>query len=106
MLFASPTYSELQISPDGTQLAFLHPLNGVLNVWVAPIDDPAAAKPVTPGAPPRPKGAATEPVTPSFGTASFAAGAAGGWTTINPGQVPVVPKNTEDDDLDDQPTSD
>lgn len=47
MLFASPTYSELQISPDGTQLAFLHPLNGVLNVWVAPIDDPAAAKPVT-----------------------------------------------------------
>ncbi len=66
----------------------------------------AAAKPVTPGAPPRPKGAATEPVTPSFGTASFAAGAAGGWTTINPGQVPVVPKNTEDDDLDDQPTSD
>lgn len=47
LLFRSPTYSELQISPDGKQLAFLHPLNGVLNVWVAPIDDPAAAKAVT-----------------------------------------------------------
>lgn len=46
-LFASPTYSELQISPDGKTLAFLHPLNGVLNIWVAPIDDVAAATPVT-----------------------------------------------------------
>ncbi|MGH6631766.1 S9 family peptidase [Sphingopyxis sp.] len=46
-LFASPTYFELQISPDGKQLAFLHPLNGVLNVWVAPLDDPKAATPVT-----------------------------------------------------------
>jgi dipeptidyl aminopeptidase/acylaminoacyl peptidase len=46
-LFASPTYSELQISPDGKQLAFLHPLNGVLNVWVAPIDDLEAAIPAT-----------------------------------------------------------
>ncbi|WP_293646151.1 S9 family peptidase [Sphingopyxis sp. RIFCSPHIGHO2_12_FULL_65_19] len=46
-LFASPTYSELQISPDGQRLAFLHPLDGVPNVWVAPIDDPRAAVPVT-----------------------------------------------------------
>lgn len=46
-LFASPTYSELQISPDGKALAFLHPLNGVLNIWVAPIDDLASATPVT-----------------------------------------------------------
>lgn len=46
-LFASPTYSELQISPDGKTLAFLHPLNGVLNIWVAPIDDIASAKPIT-----------------------------------------------------------
>src|SRR3546814_1517455 len=50
-LFPYPTlfrsYSELQISPDGRQLAFLHPLNGVLNVWVAPLDDPKAATPVT-----------------------------------------------------------
>lgn len=46
-LFASPTYSELQISPDGKQLAFLHPLNGVLNVWIAPLDDIEAATAVT-----------------------------------------------------------
>jgi dipeptidyl aminopeptidase/acylaminoacyl peptidase len=46
-LFASPTYSELQISPDGKALAFLHPLNGVLNIWVAPIDALASATPVT-----------------------------------------------------------
>lgn len=47
LLFSAPTYSELQISPDGKRLAFLHPLNGVLNVWVAPIDAPGAAAPVT-----------------------------------------------------------
>ncbi|MBL0914934.1 MAG: S9 family peptidase, partial [Sphingopyxis sp.] len=46
-LFSSPTYSELQISPDGKQLAFLHPLNGVLNIWVAPIDDPKSAVAIT-----------------------------------------------------------
>lgn len=47
LLFSAPTYSELQISPDGKRLAFLHPLDGVLNVWVAPIDAPGAAAPVT-----------------------------------------------------------
>ncbi|MCH8890919.1 MAG: D-alanyl-D-alanine carboxypeptidase [Myxococcales bacterium] len=36
-----------RISPDGEQLAYLAPVNGVLNVWVSPIDDPAAANPVT-----------------------------------------------------------
>ncbi len=46
-LFASPAYAELQISPDGKQLAFLHPLDGVLNVWIAPLDDLRAATPVT-----------------------------------------------------------
>lgn len=46
-LFSSPTYAELQISPDGKQLAFFHPTNGVLNVWIAPIDDPKSAVPVT-----------------------------------------------------------
>ncbi|MDO9370321.1 MAG: prolyl oligopeptidase family serine peptidase [Sphingopyxis sp.] len=47
ILLKAPTYSEVQISPDGRQLAYLHPLNGVLNVWVAPIDDPAAGVPLT-----------------------------------------------------------
>lgn len=46
-LFTAPTYSDFQISPDGKKLAFLHPLNGVLNVWVAPIDDLNAAAPLT-----------------------------------------------------------
>ncbi|WP_447761204.1 S9 family peptidase [Sphingopyxis panaciterrae] len=47
MLLKAPTYSEVQISPDGRQLAYLHPSNGVLNVWIAPIDDPAAGVPLT-----------------------------------------------------------
>ncbi|WP_414714581.1 TolB family protein, partial [Sphingopyxis sp.] len=47
VLFRSPTYSEMQISPDGKQLAYFHPLNGVLNIWVAPIDDLASAVAIT-----------------------------------------------------------
>lgn len=47
LLFASPTYSEVQISPDGKQVAYLHPVNGVLNIWVGPIGDPTAGAPVT-----------------------------------------------------------
>lgn len=47
LLFASPTYSEVQISPDGSRIAYLHPLNGVLNVWVAPIGEPTAGVAVT-----------------------------------------------------------
>ncbi len=35
------------MSHDGKWLSFLAPVDGVLNVWVGPIDDPAAAKPVT-----------------------------------------------------------
>ncbi len=36
-----------RLSPDGTRISFLAPVNAVLNVWVAPSDDPAAAEPVT-----------------------------------------------------------
>ena len=46
-LFGNPDKSLARISPDGTQLSYLAPLDGVLNVFVAPLDDPAAAKPVT-----------------------------------------------------------
>ncbi len=35
------------MSHDGKRLAYLAPVDGVLNIWVGPIDDPAAAKPVT-----------------------------------------------------------
>lgn len=47
VLFGNPTYAGPAISPDGTRLGYLAPRDGVLNVWVAPLDDPAAARPVT-----------------------------------------------------------
>jgi len=47
VLFGNPDKANPQISPDGTRLSFLAPVDGVLNVWVGPSDDPAAAKPVT-----------------------------------------------------------
>ncbi len=37
----------LQLSPDGAQIAYLAPLDGVLNVWVAPRENVEAARPVT-----------------------------------------------------------
>src|SRR5215831_6255931 len=47
LLFGNPDKTQARISPDGTRLSYLAPVNGVLNVWVGPIDDPDAAKPVT-----------------------------------------------------------
>ena len=47
LLFGNPDKASPQISPNGTYLSFLAPLDGVLNVWVSPADDPAAARPVT-----------------------------------------------------------
>jgi dipeptidyl aminopeptidase/acylaminoacyl peptidase len=47
VLFGNPERAGVQISPDGTRLAWLAPVDGVLNVWVAPIGDLAAAKAVT-----------------------------------------------------------
>ncbi len=46
-LFGNPDKTAARISPDGTHLSYLAPVNGVLNVWVGPIGDPSAAKPVT-----------------------------------------------------------
>ena len=46
-LFGNPEKSNPRISPDGTRIAYLAPVEGVLNVWVGPINDLAAAKPVT-----------------------------------------------------------
>ena len=46
-LFGNPDRAGVQISPDGTQVSWLAPVEGVLNVWVAPVGDLAAAKPVT-----------------------------------------------------------
>ena len=46
-LFGNPTRTSATISPDGRQLAFLAPRDGVLNVWVAPVKAIDQAKPVT-----------------------------------------------------------
>ncbi len=47
VLFSDPDRSVVRISPDGARLAFLAPLEGVLNLWVGPIDDIEAARPFT-----------------------------------------------------------
>src|SRR5262245_21172356 len=47
VLFGNPDRAAPQLSPDGKCLSFLAPVDGVLNVWVGPADDPRAAKPVT-----------------------------------------------------------
>jgi dipeptidyl aminopeptidase/acylaminoacyl peptidase len=46
-IFGNPDRVRARISPDGSQIAFVAPRNGVLNVWVAPYDDLDAARPVT-----------------------------------------------------------
>src|SRR5437868_7827959 len=47
VFFDNPDCSNVQVSPDGLQLAYVAPVDGVNNLWVAPVDDPAAARPVT-----------------------------------------------------------
>jgi dipeptidyl aminopeptidase/acylaminoacyl peptidase len=46
-LFGNPSRAAAEISPDGAQLSFLAPLDGVLNVWVCPVEDVDAARPIT-----------------------------------------------------------
>lgn len=47
ILFGNPDRASARISPDGKHLAYLAPVNGVLNVWVGPALEPDKAKPVT-----------------------------------------------------------
>jgi dipeptidyl aminopeptidase/acylaminoacyl peptidase len=52
VLFGNPERTSPEISPDGSSLAWIAPRDGVLNLWVAPIDtgsgvDWATARPVT-----------------------------------------------------------
>ncbi len=47
VLFGNPDRIAAQISPDGTQLSWLAPKDGVMNVWVAPVEDPSKARAVT-----------------------------------------------------------
>src|SRR5215813_11897028 len=47
LLFDAPQRTWATISPDGKRLAFLAPVDGVQNVWLAPLNDLDAAKPLT-----------------------------------------------------------
>ena len=47
VLFGDPERSIARISPDGRRVAFLAAVDGILNVWVGPIDNPGAARPLT-----------------------------------------------------------
>jgi len=47
LIFGDPERSVVRISPDGTRIAFRGPVDGVLNLWVAPIDRIDEARPVT-----------------------------------------------------------
>jgi dipeptidyl aminopeptidase/acylaminoacyl peptidase len=47
VLFGNPQRAQARLSPDGKWLSFLAPVEGVLNVWVGPVDDLSKAAPVT-----------------------------------------------------------
>jgi len=47
LFFGNPDKTGVALSPDGKHISYLAPLDGVLNVYVAPADDPAAARAVT-----------------------------------------------------------
>nr|WP_067790587.1 S9 family peptidase [Paraurantiacibacter namhicola] len=46
-LFGNPTRAGGQLSPDGKFVSWRAPHEGVMNVWVAPANDPAAARRIT-----------------------------------------------------------
>ena len=47
ILFGNPDRAMVRVSPDGQWLSYLAPEQGVLNVWVAPVDHPSAAQAIT-----------------------------------------------------------
>jgi dipeptidyl aminopeptidase/acylaminoacyl peptidase len=47
VLFGNPDRVRPSLSPDGRYMAWLAPVDGVLNVWVGPLEDIRAAEPVT-----------------------------------------------------------
>lgn len=47
MLYGNPERRAVTLSPDGKRVAWLAPLNGVMNLWVAPVDKLDQALPVT-----------------------------------------------------------
>lgn len=47
VIFGNPERTQGLISADGSMVSWLAPKDSVLNVWVAPTDDPTAAKAIT-----------------------------------------------------------
>lgn len=47
LLFGNPDRSQGRLSPDGSMMSFRAPLDGVMNIWVAPAGNIEAAEPVT-----------------------------------------------------------
>lgn len=47
LLFGNPKRTAPQLSPDGSHLAFLAPRDGVLNIFVGPVQNTDAALPIT-----------------------------------------------------------
>jgi dipeptidyl aminopeptidase/acylaminoacyl peptidase len=47
VIFGNPDRTQARISPDGAWVSWLAPKDGVLNVWVAPSDEPADARVIT-----------------------------------------------------------
>jgi dipeptidyl aminopeptidase/acylaminoacyl peptidase len=47
VFFGNPDKASVQISPDGAHIAYLAPRDGILNVWVAPRENPEAVRPIT-----------------------------------------------------------
>src|SRR3954471_15922546 len=47
VLFGNPDHASPSVSPDGRLLGYVAPLNGVLNVWVQPLDGWVPARAVT-----------------------------------------------------------
>jgi dipeptidyl aminopeptidase/acylaminoacyl peptidase len=46
-LFGNPVKSGAQLSPNGQWLSWRAPVNGVMNIWVAPVDNPQDARALT-----------------------------------------------------------
>src|SRR6185503_8506460 len=47
LFFIQPDYGNVRVSPDGSQLAYLAPANGVWNLFVAPVSAPNAGRQIT-----------------------------------------------------------
>jgi dipeptidyl aminopeptidase/acylaminoacyl peptidase len=47
VFFGNPDRTNVKLSPDGKQISFIAPHDGVMNVFVGPADNPAAARVVT-----------------------------------------------------------